>query len=111
MTYRETRDGESGRGVYRRSIELASGRFAIHDDGVEFSLVPRRPVMEEHPGRELRGNTADTSVSWDFFKVAWSLFGHSLTPRSPETNKSYDKLLIELVGRGRFRLSLRSQFE
>jgi hypothetical protein len=50
------------------------------DDGVGFSLVPWRSVIEEHLGRELRG-TVDTSVRWDFFKVAWSLYGHSLTPR------------------------------
>jgi hypothetical protein len=54
LTYRETRDGESIRGVYRRSIDLASGRFAMLDDGIGFSLVPWRPVMEDHLGRELR---------------------------------------------------------
>ena len=74
LTYRETRDGDSVRGVYRRSIELASGRFAMPDDGVKFSLVPWRPVMQEHLGRELRGTAVGTSVSWDFSR--WR--GHSL---------------------------------
>ena len=32
-------------------------------------------------------------------EVAWSLFGHSLTPHSPETKKNYAKLLIEMAGR------------
>jgi hypothetical protein len=72
--------------VYRRSIEVASGRFAMHDDDVEFSLIPRLPVMQEHVGRELR-DTAGTSASWDFFKVAWLLYGHSLTPRSPRVEQ------------------------
>jgi hypothetical protein len=66
LTYRETRDGESIRGVYRRSLELASGRFAMLDDGDGFSLVPWRPVMDEHPGRELRGVAVGGTISWDF---------------------------------------------
>jgi type IV secretory pathway VirD2 relaxase len=66
LTYRETWDGESIRGVYRRSMELASGRFAVLDDGIGFSLVPWRPVMEEHLGRELRGIAVGTTISWDF---------------------------------------------
>ena len=65
LTYRETRDGESIRGVYRRSLDLASGRFAMLDDGVGFSLVPWRPVMEEHLGRELRGSAVGSNISWD----------------------------------------------
>lgn len=40
LTYREARDGGSIRGVYRRTLDLASGRFAMLDDGVGFSLVP-----------------------------------------------------------------------
>ena len=66
LTYREMRDGESIRGVYRRSLDLASGRFAMLDDGMEFSLVPWRPVMEEHLGRELRGRAVGMSISWNF---------------------------------------------
>jgi len=69
LTYRETRDGESIRGVYRRSLDLASGRFAMIDDGLGFSLVPWRPVMEEHLGRELRGSAVGIDVSWDFSRT------------------------------------------
>lgn len=65
LTYREMRDG-SIRGVYRRSLDLASGRFAVLDDGIGFSLVPWRPVMDEHLGRELRGRAVGMSISWDF---------------------------------------------
>ncbi len=69
LTYRETRDGESIRGVYRRSLDLASGRFAMLDDGIGFSLVPWRPVMEEHLGRALRGIAVGMNVSWDFSRT------------------------------------------
>jgi type IV secretory pathway VirD2 relaxase len=69
LTYRETRDGESIRGVYRRSIDLASGRFALLDDGLGFSLVPWRPVMEDHPGRELRGISVESNINWDYSRT------------------------------------------
>jgi hypothetical protein len=69
LTCRETHDGESVHGVYRRSIDLASGRFAMLDDGIGFSLVPWRPVMEEHLGRELRGIAVGMNVSWDFSRT------------------------------------------
>ena len=69
LIYRETHDGESVHGVYRRSIDLASGRFAMLDDGIGFSLVPWRPVMEEHLGRELRGIAVGMNVSWDFSRT------------------------------------------
>jgi type IV secretory pathway VirD2 relaxase len=69
LTYRETIDGESVRGVCRRSLDLASGRFAMLDDGVGFSLVPWRPVMEEHLGRELRGIAVGSNISWDFSRT------------------------------------------
>jgi len=69
LTYRETHDGESVRGVYRRSLDLASGRFAMLDDGIGFSLVPWRPVMEERLGRELRGIAVGMNVSWDFSRT------------------------------------------
>jgi hypothetical protein len=69
LAYREMRDGESVRGVYRRSLDLASGRFAMLDDGVGFSLVPWRPVMEEHLGRELRGIAVGSNISWDFSRT------------------------------------------
>jgi hypothetical protein len=46
LVYRDVRQGERVQGTYRRSMVLASGRFAMLDDGVGFSLVPWRPVME-----------------------------------------------------------------
>jgi hypothetical protein len=69
LIYREMRDGESVRGVYRRSLDLASGRFAMLDDGIGFSLVPWRSVMEGHLGRELRGIAVGSNISWDFSRT------------------------------------------
>ena len=47
--------------VYRRRLILASGRFALLDDGLGFTLVPWRPAMDRHIGQalpfELRGRS------------------------------------------------------
>ena len=40
MPYHPTTDGESIAGTYRQRLDLASGRFAMIDDGLGFSLVP-----------------------------------------------------------------------
>ena len=50
LVHRPLRDGEHANGIYRRSVQLASGRFAMLDDGMGFSLVPWRPVVEQRLG-------------------------------------------------------------
>lgn len=64
LTYRPTRDGERIGGVYRRSVQLASGRFAMLDDGLGFYLVPWRPVLEPRQGQQLAAVVHGQSVSW-----------------------------------------------
>jgi type IV secretory pathway VirD2 relaxase len=49
------------------STQLASGRFAMLDDGLGFSLVPWRPTLEEHVGRLVSG------VALPGGDVSWSL--------------------------------------
>jgi hypothetical protein len=66
LTYRSASDGERVAGVYRRSLNLVSGRFAMLDDGGGFSLVPWRAVIENRLGRSLAGTLRGHSVSWDF---------------------------------------------
>ena len=39
-------EGEHVSGTYRQRITLASGRFAMIDDGLGFQLVPWRPALE-----------------------------------------------------------------
>jgi hypothetical protein len=48
------------------STELASGRFAMIDNGLGFSLVPWRPVLENKIGREVTGVIRGEDVSWQF---------------------------------------------
>jgi type IV secretory pathway VirD2 relaxase len=65
LAYRPTVDGERVSGRYRRSVQLASGRFAILDDSIGFSLVPWKPVIEQRLGQSLTAVVQSRRVSWD----------------------------------------------
>ena len=52
-SYRPFKDGQQASGVYRQSIQLASGRFAMLDDGLGFTPVPWNPVIEQRRGQHL----------------------------------------------------------
>ncbi|MCY1440866.1 hypothetical protein D9M71_571550 [compost metagenome] len=64
LRYRPAVDGERLSGIYRRSVQLASGRFALLDDGMGFSLVPWKPVIEPRLGQHLSAVVRGNSVSW-----------------------------------------------
>jgi hypothetical protein len=64
LTYSETNHGDHVSGVYRRRIDLASGRFALIEKSREFTLVPWRPVIEDRMGREVSGIVRGESISW-----------------------------------------------
>ncbi|OYW24924.1 MAG: conjugal transfer protein, partial [Hydrogenophilales bacterium 12-63-5] len=64
LRHRPLREGERANGIYRRSVQLASGRFAMLDDGTGFSLVPWRPVVEQRLGQQVSAIVRGTSVTW-----------------------------------------------
>ena len=64
LIHRPLRDGERAEGVYRRSVQLASGRFAMLDDGMGFNLVPWRPVVEQRLGQQVSAVVLGSSVTW-----------------------------------------------
>ncbi len=66
LAHRPVIDGGRVSGVYRRNVFLASGRFAMLDDGIGFSLVPWKPVMEPKLGQAVSALRRGTSVSWEF---------------------------------------------
>lgn len=66
QTYRPVPAGGQASGVYRRSLQLASGRFAMLDDGMGFSLVPWRPVIEQRLGQQVSAIVRGQSVTWQF---------------------------------------------
>ncbi|MBS0471311.1 MAG: relaxase/mobilization nuclease and DUF3363 domain-containing protein [Proteobacteria bacterium] len=51
-------------GVYRRSIELSSGKFAVIEKSREFTLVPWRPTLERYVGKPVSGLARGRSISW-----------------------------------------------
>jgi len=55
LAYQPAAEGERVSGVYRQRVTLASGRFAMIDDGLGFRLVPWRPALEKDLGRDVRG--------------------------------------------------------
>ncbi|WP_247804067.1 DUF3363 domain-containing protein [Bradyrhizobium sp. 191] len=58
--------GEQISGVYRRRLSLASGRFAMIDNGLGFQLVPWSPSLERELGKQVSGIAGPGSVDWDF---------------------------------------------
>lgn len=66
LQYRPAADGERVSGVYRRNVLLASGRFAVLDDSLGFSLVPWKPVIEQLLGQRMTAIVRGSSVTWEF---------------------------------------------
>ena len=65
LEHRPVADGQRVAGIYRRSVMLASGRYAMLDDGMRFSLVPWRPVIEKRLGQQLTATMRGSGVSWE----------------------------------------------
>jgi hypothetical protein len=66
LSYRPLIDGDRATGVYRRMVVAASGRFALLDHGLGFSLVPWRPVLEPRIGQQLSATLRGDQVTWSF---------------------------------------------
>jgi type IV secretory pathway VirD2 relaxase len=64
VPYHPAREGETVAGIYRRRLDLASGRFAMIDDGLGFSLVPWSPSLERHLGRQVSGIAQASRIEW-----------------------------------------------
>ena len=66
LAHRLVTDGQRVTGIYRCNVQLASGRFAMLDDGMRFSLVPWKPVIEQRLGQTLTAVVRGGGVSWEF---------------------------------------------
>ncbi len=64
LSFRPIEDGQTIRATLIGLAQLASGRYAMIDDGFGFSLVPWRPVIENEIGREVLGVMGGHDVSW-----------------------------------------------
>jgi type IV secretory pathway VirD2 relaxase len=66
LTYRPAIDGERVSGIYRRNILLTSGRFAMLDDGIGFSLVPWKPVIQQRLEQRVIVMVRGSNTYWEF---------------------------------------------
>ena len=64
IPYAEGRPGERIEGVYRRPVELASGRYALIEKSREFTLVPWRPVLDRHLEKQVSGIMRGDAINW-----------------------------------------------
>jgi hypothetical protein len=67
LSHRPSAEGGQVSGTYRQRLTLASGRFAMIDDGLGFQLVPWRPALDQNLGRQVSGvMLAGGRVDWSF---------------------------------------------
>jgi hypothetical protein len=64
LPFAEASPGERVDGVYRRQLNLVSGRFALVERAHDFTLVPWRPVLEAHVGKPVSGLVREGSIGW-----------------------------------------------
>jgi type IV secretory pathway VirD2 relaxase len=65
LPHRPSAEGEHVGGVYRERVTLASGRFAMIDDGLGFQLVPWRQSLDRHLGQQVSGVvTPGGGIDW-----------------------------------------------
>jgi type IV secretory pathway VirD2 relaxase len=67
LTFTAAKSGEYVSGTLVGSTQLASGRFAMIDDGIGFQLVPWQPVLDKRIGQHITGimRSAD-GIEWGF---------------------------------------------
>ena len=63
LEHRPVCQGQRLTGVYRRSLMLASGRYAMLEDAMGFSLVPWKPVIEHRLGQQISAIVTASGVS------------------------------------------------
>jgi type IV secretory pathway VirD2 relaxase len=66
LAFKEAKIGGYVSGRLVGSTQLASGRFAMIDDGFGFSLVPWQPVQDKRLDQHITGVIRDGGVEWSF---------------------------------------------
>jgi hypothetical protein len=59
-------EGDRIDGTFSRSVNLASGKYAVIQKSKEFTLVPWRPEMEQFRGKVLSGKSSSQGIQWDW---------------------------------------------
>ena len=67
LTFTQSKVGESVSGRLTGVASLASGRFAMIEDGLGFRLVPWQPVLENRVGQFITGIQRESGgIEWEF---------------------------------------------
>ena len=66
LSARTHAEGDHVSGIYRQRVTLASGRFAMIDDGLGFSLVPWSQSLDRNLGRQVSGVATAAGINWSF---------------------------------------------
>lgn len=67
VPYSPSQPGEYVMGTVRQRLNLASGRFAMIDNGLGFALVPWTPSLDKQLGQHISGvMRGDGGVDWSF---------------------------------------------
>ena len=70
LPFRMAEAGEQIQGKFTGTLHLASGKFAMLENAFEFQLVPWRPVIDDHLGREITGMIRDGGgIEWRIGRV------------------------------------------
>lgn len=69
LQYRAATEGENVAGVYRQRVDLASGRFAMIDDGRGFTLVPWSPTLDRRLSQQVSGVARASRIEWSFARA------------------------------------------
>jgi type IV secretory pathway VirD2 relaxase len=64
LPFRRAVDGETVQGVFKATVALASGQYALVERAQDFTLVPWRPVIEPQRGQTVSGVMQGASISW-----------------------------------------------
>src|ERR1700719_3778573 len=65
LTFRPAKAGEYVSGALAGATNLVSGRYAMIDDGLGFSLVPWQPVLDRRIGQHITGVVRGNGIEWD----------------------------------------------
>ena len=66
LTHASPVEGEKVSGTFNRSVDLASGKYAVIQKAKEFTLVPWRPELEQFRGKPLSGTGGSQGINWDW---------------------------------------------
>ncbi|MGA7807543.1 DUF3363 domain-containing protein, partial [Bradyrhizobium sp.] len=67
LTFTAAKTGEYVSGKLVGSAQLASGRFAMIDDGIGFQLVPWQPALDNRIGQHITGTVREIGgIEWSF---------------------------------------------